>query len=164
MSGTRRMQGPGNLRYDRSTFGSHNSLDSDAEFASSVRIQDVDVLPKISVAFLTRNGKVLAVSRGANLSDVNMPGGHVKLGEDSQDAAVRELWEETGLKAESLFPVYSCVKDGYLVTVYKVQSYSGKLSPSPEGMPSWVDPADLRSSSYGGLFQDMMKSLRKIAF
>jgi 8-oxo-dGTP pyrophosphatase MutT (NUDIX family) len=40
--------------------------------------------------------KILATSRKNNHSDLGLPGGKVDIGETSFQAAVRELWEETG--------------------------------------------------------------------
>ncbi|NUR64042.1 MAG: NUDIX domain-containing protein [Catenulispora sp.] len=46
---------------------------------------------------------LLAVRRGIEpqLGQVGLPGGFIEVGESWQQAAVRELWEETGLRAEA---------------------------------------------------------------
>lgn len=61
--------------------------------------------PKMAaLAVVVRGGRVLLVKR-RNEPDAGLwgfPGGHVDLGETAMDAAVRELFEETGVHARSL--------------------------------------------------------------
>lgn len=159
MSGSRRMQAPGNLRVGRQTMGSRGSLASDVSHEEDVARQDMNALQKAAVVYVTKDGKVLSVTRGSDINDKNMPGGGVELGEEPIDAAVREMREETGLQAEELFPVYSKVCEGKLVTVYRVTKYSGKLRSSDEGVAAWVDPSEILSGSRSDFFQDMIVSL-----
>jgi len=58
--------------------------------------------------------RIVAISRGANLRDWNLPGGKVDPGEVPVHAAVRELREETGILAEPRFlvPVMDCQPPG----------------------------------------------------
>lgn len=159
MSATRRMQAPGNLRSGFNTTGTRSSLLNDLEMEKSVERQNRESLPKAAVCLVRNGGKILAVSRGDDISDLNMPGGTVEPGEDSIDAAVRELWEETGIKAKEIYPVYSRVNNGWLVTTYVVPVYTGKLMRSFEGVPEWTDEETLKSGSYGKYFSDMLNSL-----
>jgi 8-oxo-dGTP diphosphatase len=163
MSSTRRMQAPGNLRSGFQTTGSRSSLENDLELSTSSQRQDEDVLPKAAVCYVTKGNKVLAVSRGQNLSDLNMPGGTAEPGEDPQETAARELWEETGLKAEEIYPIYTRINNGWVVTTYKVHTYSGTLKGSQEGRPSWEDPEVLKNGRYGDYFVSMLKSLTGIS-
>ena len=75
--------------------------------------------PKVAAAsIIEREGKVLMVKRaiepGYGLWSI--PGGYVDRGEVVEDAAVREVWEETGLKVETgrfqAHMVVSVHKDG----------------------------------------------------
>ena len=71
------------------------------------------------------------------------------------------MWEETGLRAQEMFPVYSGMEDegGHFVTVYRVFSYTGNLSHSTEGYPDWVTPRELLYSRYGDFFARVAKKL-----
>lgn len=159
MSGLRRMQAPGNLRAGRQVKGSSRSIEDDS---SSPSIKSSSNLQQIVLAYVVNGDKVLAVSRGNDMTNFNIPGGHVESGEDPKDACVRELWEETGLRARELFPVYSKVIGDKLVTTYKVDSYSGSLRPSLEGVPDWVTPDFVISSQFGEHFKSMLESLSQI--
>lgn len=152
MAGARRSDAPGNIRYGQNVRGSRTSH-------LAVEPTADETLPKVALAYVKSGGKVLAVSRGADMSDMNMPGGGVELGEDPRDAAARELWEETGIVAHEMFPVFSKTANGKIITAYKVVSYGGELRGSDEGTPEWVEPSVLRASSYGKFFDEMLDSL-----
>lgn len=64
------------------------------------------IIPAVSVAAL-RDGKVLLVKRGRSPSKgfYAFPGGRVESGESLEEAARRELLEETGVIAHDLTPL-----------------------------------------------------------
>lgn len=158
MAGTLQANSAGNLRTDP-VRGSRGSLVNDAAVDASTSRQDVESMPKAVVTFLKQDGKVLAVSRGADATNLNMPGGLVNPGEDPQEAAVRELWEETGIIADEIFPIFGRINGGYFVTAYKVPTFHGKLKGSKEGTPSWEKPSVLKGSAYGDYFKEMLAHL-----
>lgn len=76
-------------------------------------------------------------------------GGKIEKGEAPEECAVREVFEETGLKAEELklrglltFPDFNNSEDwyGYL---YVVEKFSGEIIESPEGDLKWVEDSKL---------------------
>lgn len=157
MTGLRRMDAPGNLRSGQAVKSSHSSLQNDLDFeAQRNKKRKTSV-----VLFLSRNGKILSVTRGNNLEDKNMPGGGVEEGETLEDAAIRELWEETGLWADELQPVYTRDTPDALITAFHVTEYHGRLRSSSEGIASWELPESLLSSSYGDFLADVLKAVKR---
>ena len=159
MSGLRRMQAPGNFRSGQQVIGSQHSIETDMNPLPTDGIQQEEMLPKFVLTYVTKGDKVLAASRGNDMTNFNMSGGSVEDGEEPLDACIRELWEETGLRANELFPIYSVAHKGKLVTTYKVTSCIGDLKSSWEGVPDWVDPQFLMSSQFGDYFKSMLDSL-----
>lgn len=79
---------------------------------------------------------------------ITFPGGHVEPGEAFVEAAIREVFEETGLTIRN--PRLCGVKqrlnsDGsrYIVFLYKCKDYSGELHSCDEGENYWVDCHEL---------------------
>ena len=75
---------------------------------------------------------------------VTFPGGHVEPGEAFAEAAIREVYEETGLSITH--PQLCGVKqrldlDGsrYIVFLYRCNEFTGELHSSDEGENYWVE-------------------------
>lgn len=151
MSGLRRMQGPGNLRSGVPTRGSHSSIQNDLGTGTS---------SQSAVVVLVRNGnKILAVSRGEDLMNLNMPGGGIEQGETPIEAATRELKEETGIESSNLLPLFVIKEDNKLIHVFKAENFQGELRSSPEGVASWERPEKLLKGQYANTFKRAIKYL-----
>ena len=103
-------------------------------------------------------GMVLCVSRGDNLLDWGLPGGKVEEGESLSAAAVRELFEETGVVVPevNLVPILARVCYGdvvYNCLCFRVVDRSclhriagiDTFKDSPEGKVEWRHWYDLVS-------------------
>ena len=76
------------------------------------------------------------------------PGGHVEPGEPFTKAAVREVFEETGLILEDarLCGVKQFTRDDgsrYVIFLYRASRFHGQLRPSPEGDVMWATREEL---------------------
>jgi 8-oxo-dGTP pyrophosphatase MutT (NUDIX family) len=94
---------------------------------------------KGAAVIVARAGRVLAISRGHDVSNWGLPGGGLEPGETYYQGAVRELWEETGVDAQ----------DAMLVPVLQRQSARGRSVIFWARGPV-VLPAELRSRPFEG--------------
>lgn len=91
-----------------------------------------------------RDGRLLLTRRTINPSRGlwTFPGGYVDFGETVTDAAMRETWEETGLKVDlaGLVGVYT-YPGAPVIIVYNATVISGDLTPCSENdLLEWVAP------------------------
>ena len=105
------------------------------------------IVPHSVVILINPQNQVLLEER-LDDSYFDFPGGGIDLGESAEEAAKRELFEETGLFAEELelFKVYSGEITHYIYAngdeiygvdlVYICRLYNGELTPQPEEVKS----------------------------
>ena len=92
---------------------------------------------------------------------ITFPGGHVEPGEAFTEAAVREVYEETGLKI--VRPKLCGVKerldlDGsrYIVFLYKCGEFSGELCSCDEGENRWVERTELKNMKLADTMYELL--------
>lgn len=94
-----------------------------------------------------QDGRVLLTRRTINPArgKWTFPGGYVDFGETVTDAALRETWEETGLKVDltGLIGVYTYA-GAPVIIVYRAQVTAGTLTPCSENdLLEWRTPAEI---------------------
>jgi mutator protein MutT len=119
----------------------------------------MNIIPTVGV-LIFKDKKVLLVRHGTAshhmLDTYGWPGGRFNPGETSKEAAVRELFEETGLVAKEedleefihdISPAVIIRKTGevetFSVKLFVCSKYKGKLKSSDETIPEWVGVSDL---------------------
>jgi 8-oxo-dGTP diphosphatase len=112
--------------------------------------------------------KLLVIKRSEKLKDfpgwLMLPGGKQEVNETPQQAAIRETFEETGLKAVN--PKLKVVathnhfyrKKVYLVYIFVANEFSGKLKSSKEGKALWI-PLD-KALKHDKLYPDLKRHIR----
>ncbi len=90
------------------------------------------------------------------------PGGHVEKEESFVQAAIREIYEETGLKITE--PKLCGVKqfqteedERYIVLLFKTDKFQGTLVSSDEGEMRWIDRETLAEYSLVNDFMELLK-------
>ncbi len=110
--------------------------------------------PKVAViCVVPRHDKVLMIRRGTDQGYGlwGLPGGYVDRGEIVEQAAIREVWEETGLKVElgKLIGLFSESGNPVIVAVFAASEIGGKLEPGPEALDVGFFPVhDLPSLAF----------------
>ena len=113
--------------------------------------------PKVAAtSVVERDGRVLLVRRGGEpgYGLWSMPGGYVDRGEVVEEAAKREMWEETGLRIEiaGLLGLFSEEGHPVIVAAYAGKEVGGTLAAGDEtlevgffgldGLPEMAFPRD----------------------
>jgi len=104
-----------------------------------------------TLCFLLRGNEVLLIrkKRGFGAGKYNGVGGRVEEGESPEEAAVREVLEEVGVRVLELEPAgklefYSTSsRPDWVVYVYKSRRFEGEPRPSDEAEPRWFSVRSL---------------------
>jgi 8-oxo-dGTP diphosphatase len=115
--------------------------------------------PPVAVAIIVAQGKVLMARRRASEGEISwvFPGGAIEAGESPEDAAVREVDEETGLKVEAVKTLGARVhpKSGVPMHYVAVRLVGGEARVADEeelDAVAWVAHSEIKEYVPYGLF------------
>ncbi len=113
--------------------------------------------------------RVLALDKvGSGYSGTTFPGGHVEEGETFAEAAVREVYEETGLRIRKpvLKGIYHWQRSGihYVGLLYKTAEFSGELKSSEEGSVYWIPLAEYEKKQLANGMPQVLKIMQSDCF
>ena len=103
--------------------------------------------PKVAAtSVIERSGEILLIRRGnqPGYGLWSMPGGYVDRGEVVESAAIREVWEETGLEVEieQLIGLFSEQGHPVMVAAFATREIGGSLSAGDETLELGFFPPD----------------------
>lgn len=131
--------------------------------------------PRVAVgAVVIKNGRVLLVKRRdpPNKAQWAIPGGSVRLGESLQQAAEREILEETGVQIHAGRPVYifdvidrdpeGRIRYHYVITDLLAEFVGGEPAPRDDAEDArWLSPLDLDRLPVNTTTRDLLENTLK---
>jgi mutator protein MutT len=108
-----------------------------------------------TVLIFNERKEVLAVSRKTDPNDLGLPGGKVEPGESFEEAALREAWEEVGVKILKMRDVFNHpgrVHEVHTFLVeehtFLVEDWAGMVVSAEGAWVGWVPPSRLLEGSF----------------
>lgn len=130
--------------------------------------------PQVAVgAVVVKDRKILLVKRikAPHKNLWAIPGGSVELGETLQEAAEREVREETGLIIKAEEPIYTfdlieqndkgSIQFHYVIVDLSAKYTSGELSPADDALDTrWFSPRELEHIAISDSTRDLLHKIR----
>lgn len=100
---------------------------------------------RANLCFILRDEKILLIrkKRGFGAGKINGPGGKINLGETPLESALRETYEELGIKpleVEQRGELHFQFRDGYSLhcAVFLAHDFEGEACETEEAVPLWT--------------------------
>lgn len=106
------------------------------------------------LVFNEADGTVLGVSRKDDPGLFSLPGGKVDDGETDEQAAKRELEEETGLSIKNLAIVHEGLCGDSYCTTYE-GDVEGEIGTDEAGVVKWCRPSEIAYGAFGDYNQEV---------
>jgi len=103
----------------------------------------------VAVVVLGKDGSILVTARHNDFSNFGLPGGKIEPGETAKNAAIRECFEETGIRISGLKAVYAARATTHFCVTYFAHYCPELMGPSrlkaghKECTPLWINAASL---------------------
>ena len=139
-------------------------IEKSTEYPDLPRVAAGAIVFSAAHVLLVRRGKAPARGQWA------IPGGSVKLGETLQQAAEREVREETGLTVRAHEPVYTFdvverdaagrIRFHYVIIDLLADNVSGDIQPADDALEArWVSAAELARMAVNTTTRQVLKQL-----
>lgn len=144
------------------------------QIQNSAFIDNCPSLPRVAVGAVVRHDNCFLLVKRANQPSRGrwaIPGGKIKLGETLQEAAQREVFEETGVIIRALEPVLTfdliernsngTVRFHYIIVDLLAQYISGGLIPGGDTLEVvWAQNNDLKKYNLSPVTLDLFQKNR----
>lgn len=108
-------------------------------------------------------GLWVGVTRKDDFADWGLPGGKADPGEDPVSAVIREVLEETGIRAQSVVYLTSRPVNEFTVLTYVVDGIGNPESQPGEGLCDWKTEAELSRGVFGEYNAQRFRDLQEIS-
>lgn len=103
--------------------------------------------------FLIRDGKVVCIKyKTKEIGYLDIPGGKIEEGETPEEASIREVYEETGMKVRNLISVGDAIIEYpdkiYNMKVFLATEFSGSPKEQEENEAFFISIQDLALLTY----------------
>jgi ADP-ribose pyrophosphatase YjhB (NUDIX family) len=116
------------------------------------------------VVLINENGNICLVSRKNDHNDFGLPGGKVDEGETYEEAAIREVKEETGLDIKNLEMIFAMHRKGRMGHTF-IAEYTGNIDYDEEAEPhivKWGKMKEAVDGKFGYWNKLVKKSLESL--
>lgn len=113
----------------------------------------------VCALIITKNHKIIGVSRKDNPTQFGLVGGKVDDGETPEEALIRETKEETGLDIIKYEKIFERTDDDFKCSTY-LCDVTGEITTNELGIVKEVDWSELLAGPFGSYNQQLLNHLK----